>query len=188
MADNVAITAGAGTTVATEDEGGVHYQKVKLTASGTGTTADLSKAEDSIAASGDHGIMALAVRADTPAATGADGDYVPLLTDANGRLHANAVIASGTLTTVSTVTAVSNITNALPAGTNAIGKLAANSGVDIGDVDVTSVIPGVGATNLGKAEDAAHASGDTGVMALAVRSATAPIDSALHSRWCSPHC
>lgn len=31
---------------------------------------------------------------------------------------------------------------ALPAGTNAIGKLAANSGVDIGDVDVTS-IPGI---------------------------------------------
>lgn len=29
--------------------------------------------------------------------------------------------------------------DALPAGTNAIGKLAANSGVDIGDVDVTSV-------------------------------------------------
>ncbi len=33
---------------------------------------------------------------------------------------------------------------------------------------VTTVIPGVAATNLGKAEDAAHASGDTGVMALAV--------------------
>jgi hypothetical protein len=31
---------------------------------------------------------------------------------------------------------------ALPAGTNAIGKLAANSGVDIGDVDVTSISPG----------------------------------------------
>lgn len=30
------------------------------------------------------------------------------------------------------------ISSALPAGTNAIGKLAANSGVDIGDVDVTS--------------------------------------------------
>lgn len=37
------------------------------------------------------------------------------------------------------------------------------------DVDVQSVIPGVGATNLGKAEDAVHASGDVGVMALAVR-------------------
>jgi len=37
------------------------------------------------------------------------------------------------------------------------------------NVDVLSVIPGVGATNLGKAEDAAHTSGDTGVMGLAVR-------------------
>ena len=57
----------------------------------------------------------------------------------------------------------------LPAGSAAIGKLAANSGVDIGDVDVTSVVPGTGATNLGKAEDAAHSSGDVGVMSLAVR-------------------
>lgn len=31
------------------------------------------------------------------------------------------------------------LTTALPAGTSAIGKLAANSGVDIGDVDVTSL-------------------------------------------------
>lgn len=31
---------------------------------------------------------------------------------------------------------------ALPAGTNAIGKLAANSGIDIGDVDVTSIAAG----------------------------------------------
>jgi hypothetical protein len=57
----------------------------------------------------------------------------------------------------------------LNAGTNGIGKLTANSGVDIGDVDVTSVTPGTGATSLGKAEDAAHSSGDVGVMALAVR-------------------
>lgn len=59
----------------------------------------------------------------------------------------------------------------LPAGTNAIGKLAANDGVDIGDVDVASVVPGTGATNLGKAEDAAHSTGDVGVMALGVRKA-----------------
>lgn len=50
--------------------------------------------------------------------------------------------------------------------------LAANSGTDIGDVDVLSVIPGVGATNLGKAEDAVHSSGDTGVQILAVRNDT----------------
>ena len=62
-----------------------------------------------------------------------------------------------------------DVVASLPAGSAAIGKLAANSGVDIGDVDVTSIIPGTGATNLGKAEDAAHSSGDTGVMPLAVR-------------------
>ena len=74
----------------------------------------------------------------------------------------------GSLTVDGTV-AVSSITSALPAGTNAIGKLSANSGVDIGDVDVLSIVPGTGATNLGKAEDAAHTSGDVGVMALGVR-------------------
>lgn len=81
------------------------------------------------------------------------------------------VAQSGTwnIGTVTVVSAVTAITNALPAGTNAIGKLAANSGVDIGDIDVTSILPGVAATNLGKAEDAAHASGDVGVMALSVR-------------------
>jgi hypothetical protein len=45
------------------------------------------------------------------------------------------------------------------------------------DVDVTRVIPGTSATHLGKAEDAAHASGDTGVMALAVRRDTAAASS-----------
>jgi hypothetical protein len=55
------------------------------------------------------------------------------------------IAAAQTLATVTTVGAVTAITNALPAGTNAIGKLAANSGVDIGDVDITSIAAG---TNL----------------------------------------
>ncbi len=64
----------------------------------------------------------------------------------------------------------------LPAGSNAIGTVGVTSlpalpaGTNnIGDVDILSVIPGTGATNLGKAEDAAHTSGDVGVMILAVR-------------------
>jgi hypothetical protein len=85
-----------------------------------------------------------------------------------------------TVTTVTTVSAVTEITNALPAGTNAIGKLAANSGVDIGDVDVTSIIPGTGATNLGKAIDTATGATDTGVLVLATRddalSALTPVE------------
>ena len=51
----------------------------------------------------------------------------------------------------------------LPAGTNALGDI-----INI----TTSVTPGVGATNLGKAESAAHTTADTGVMLLAVRDDT----------------
>src|SRR5581483_9146543 len=43
----------------------------------------------------------------------------------------------------------------------------------VGTVGVTSVVTGVAATSLGKAEDAAHSSGDVGVMMLAVREASA---------------
>lgn len=38
MADNVAITPGTGTTVATDDVGGVQYQKIKLFSAGDGST------------------------------------------------------------------------------------------------------------------------------------------------------
>lgn len=57
-----------------------------------------------------------------------------------------------------------DVVAALPAGTN-----------NIGDVDVLSIVPGTAATNLGKAEDAAHTTGDVGVMALAVRQDTAAV-------------
>lgn len=40
------------------------------------------------------------------------------------------------------------------------------------DVDVTRIIPGTTATALGKAEDAGHSTGDTGVFALGVRNDT----------------
>lgn len=41
----------------------------------------------------------------------------------------------------------------------------------VGGSAITSVVPGTGATNLGKAEDAVHASGDVGVMMLSVANA-----------------
>jgi hypothetical protein len=103
---------------------------------------------------------------------GASGTGVQRVTIAN---DSTGVLAS-----------IGSITNALPAGTNAIGKLAANSGVDIGDVDVTSVIPGTGATNLGKAEDAAHSSGDTGVATWHVRQDT-PATTGADGDYIAPH-
>lgn len=73
-----------------------------------------------------------------------------------------AGIAGGTGTDGATVPRVTLATNvALPAGTN-----------NIGDVDILSIVPGTGATNLGKAEDAGHNTGDVGVMALGVRAAS----------------
>lgn len=49
---------------------------------------DAEKAEDAAHTSGDNGLMILAVRKDSAAAlAGTDGDYIPLIVDANGRLH-----------------------------------------------------------------------------------------------------
>lgn len=81
--------------------------------------------------------------------------------------------AFGALDTATLVTSSVGLPVELLASAAAIGKLAANTGVDIGDVDVTSIVPGTAATNLGKAEDAAHTSGDVGVMGLTVRQDTA---------------
>lgn len=62
--------------------------------------------------------------------------------------------------------------NASTGATGLISGLVAGD-INIGNVDVVSVIPGTGATNLGKAEDAPHVSGDTGVPAWGVRNTTA---------------
>lgn len=128
------VTANAGTNLNTST--------LALEAGGNlATIAALSKAEDAAHASTNTGIMALAVRNATVtdlSAGNTDGDYEPLQVSAAGRLWASATIDA-----------------ALPAGANAIGKLAANSGVDIGDVDVTSVP----ADPFGANADAASATG-----------------------------
>lgn len=87
MADNVDITSGSGTTIATDDVSGVHFQRVKLVAGVLDSSAPLGHLEDAAHASGDAGIMGLSVRQDSSAAlAGTDGDYQPMVTDAQGRL------------------------------------------------------------------------------------------------------
>lgn len=96
MADNVAITAGSGTTVATDDVSGAHYQRVKLAVGVADSTVMVGHLEDSAHSSGDGGVMALAVRQDTATAlAGTDGDYIPLIVDSAGKLWiANADLAT----------------------------------------------------------------------------------------------
>lgn len=85
MADNVAVTAGSGTTIAADEVtdgtlGTVKVQFVKLM-DGTldGTTKLAIVAEDAASAGGEGGILAMAVRKDTPANTsGTDGDFEAL--------------------------------------------------------------------------------------------------------------
>lgn len=81
-------------------------------------------AEDTQTTAADKITMAGVVRADTPASlVDTDGDRTQLIVNNGGRLWVSA-----------------NIDSALPAGTNAIGKLAANDGVDIGDVTVNNAV------------------------------------------------
>ena len=161
---------------------------------GTGATS-LGKAIQSAQGATDTGVAALVVRNDTLAdLSGADGDYSPLQVNATGALYtslatslpagSNAIgklaansgvdIGDVDVTSLPSIPAGTNSigTVILGAGTAAIGKLVANSGVDIGDVDVTSVVPGVGATNLGKAIQSAQGATDVGVAALVVRNDT----------------
>ena len=123
MADDVDITAGSGTSIATDDIGGRHFQRVKVTfgADGTandvestttnplpvttgtpGTAAtDLAKAADSAAGGTDTGIAILAVRDDAlTTLTPVDGDYVPMRTNSTGALW----VDTGTVTVTGTVT------------------------------------------------------------------------------------
>jgi hypothetical protein len=87
------------------------------------------------------------------------------ISSAGGSLEAKAQTAMA----LSIPVAIASDQSTLTVTDDGAFTLAANSGVDIGDVDVTSVIPGTGATNLGKAIDTAAGATDTGVAALAVR-------------------
>lgn len=108
----------------------------------TGGGGGTQFAEDAAHTTADVGTLALAVRRDTAAVgSGTDGDYSTLNVNSTGRLYTSATLDA-----------------AIPAGTN-----------NIGDVDVLSLVPGTSATSLGKAEDAAHTTADTGVYVLAVR-------------------
>ena len=194
MADNAGVKGGTDITVATDEISSAHYQKVKLVDGTTDSTTVVAvdggveaNALRVTIASDSTGVLSVDDNAGSLTVDNAgtfavqeDGAALTALQimddwDESDRAKVNLIagqagIAGGTGVDGATVPRVTLATDvALPAGTNAIGKLAANSGVDIGDVDVTSVIPGTGATNLGKAEDAGHTTGDTGVMALGVR-------------------
>lgn len=190
-----------GATVAADDITSVWYQRIKLIHGADGTNdGDVATGNPlpirnyfgtTIASVGagavDTGTQRTTHASDDPAVTAlqlidnAISGAGFNITQFNG---ATVPIGAGLEATAIRVTLPTNGTGivGLATGSNAIGKLAANSGVDIGDVDVTSAVItsgtittvstvtalGAGTTGPMKAEDVAHSTGDQGFPAWAV--------------------
>ena len=86
VADNVAITAGVGTSVATDDVSGNHYQRMKLSDGTADSSTHLGVySEDAASSGGETGIVAMGVRNDTPSSTaGTNGDFTMAQFDSRG--------------------------------------------------------------------------------------------------------
>lgn len=137
-------------------------------------TAGAEKAEDSAHSSADIGNYVLAVRQDTLAAsTDADGDYSSFKVNGTGELYTTDEGAEALLTTIDADTssiatdAGTIVTNTGTTATNT-GTTATNTTTIAGDT--TSIDASI--TALSQVEDAAHSSGDSGIMGLAVRNDT----------------
>lgn len=132
--------------------------------------------------------------ADTAVAvTAGSGTNIDTRTEATNGNHRQVVVLGDPSTNagVAPVDATNGVsvtlTTAIPAGSAAIGKLAANSGVDIGDVDVTSISAGdnnignvdivtVPADPFGANADAVVAAGAAGSIQAKLRRLTTDID------------
>lgn len=89
--------------------------------------ASLGKAEDAAHASGDVGVMLLAVRKDTAAAlAGTDGDYIPLIVGADGRLWVNSKALRSSTAAKTNVNDTNISTTILASNTNRLGASVLN--------------------------------------------------------------
>lgn len=196
MADNLTAKAntGSGTDVlATDEIGGVHYPRTKISIGADGSATDLSStnpmpvsdAGGSLTVDGTVAVSGSVTVVDGGGSITVDGTVgisgaVPV-TDNGGSLTVDGTITAtdggGSLTVdapVGTPVFVrlsdgSSAISTLPVSLASVPSHAVtNAGTFV--VQADAITPGTGATNLGKAEDAAHASGDVGVMALGVRS------------------
>ena len=155
MADNVTADPGAGGAVfRTDDDTTAHWPYVKLAWGPDNTYTIVGAGANAIPiADGGNSITVdgtVAVSGTVTVDLGANND-VTVTSGAITETNSTAILADtanmdtnlGTVAGAVTGTEMQvDVVAALPAGTNAIGKLAANSGVDIGDVDVTSISAG----------------------------------------------
>lgn len=171
----LAIRHDADTTIATASG---NYAPLQLDANGalkvSGTltaTFTAEHNEDAAFTNGDSGIATLLVRQDTLAtSTSADADYGSFKSNALGELYVHDTSALAELVLLKGDTA-SIVTNTGTTASNT-GTIVTNTGTIATNTGTTATNTGTIAstlTALSKAEDAAAASGDQGIMALAVR-------------------
>jgi hypothetical protein len=102
MADNLGYTPGSGATVATEETGGVHHQRVLMETLLGGVPADVSDENPMpVKDDGSRGLL-LRILQMLMAPLGYDKSLQ--------RQRGTVVVESGTVTTVTTVTTVSTVT------------------------------------------------------------------------------
>ncbi len=147
----------------------------------------LGRREDDSHVSGEVGVASLCVRQDALInSTSTDGDYANCKVTQAGRLYVSSTLDASIPAGSNTIGALvanqsvnvaqmNGITITMGNGISGTGvqrfTLASDSTGNIATIG-TSITPGSAATNLGKAEDAAHATGHVGVMNLCVRQAT----------------
>jgi hypothetical protein len=176
VVDNVVLNAGSGgSTVATDDVAGIHYQLVKL-AFGALDTATLVTGTTGLPVGDAGGSLTVdgTVTANAGTGTFSVGGLAAHDAPVSGNPHLTAGRASAAAPVDVTLDGdAADLwvlrSGALATVVTAAGALVGGDAANGLDVDVTRIIPGTTATALGKAEDAAHATADTGVMALAVR-------------------
>lgn len=139
MADNVRIPLGTedGATLALDDVGGIHYPRSKISLGSDGTAVDAVAGAGAV----DSGTQRVTLASDDPAVVDLAAIEVILTTIEDDTYAVKTAVQLIDNAIAGTEMQV-DIVAALPSGANAIGKLAANSGVDIGDVDVTSIAAG----------------------------------------------
>ena len=170
--DTIAVTQSG-----TWDEVGINDSGNSITVDGT-ITANLSATDNTVLDNIDTstaGILADTANIETAVQLIDDIIYVDdTATHATGSSKGALIMAAATPTDAAVnandIGAVAMTTDrklhvavmdALPAGTNGIGKLTSNSGVDIGDVDILSIA--AGDNNIGNVDIASIAAGDNNI-------------------------
>lgn len=128
-------------------------------------------AEDSAHTTGDIGYFNLAVRRDTrTSGVDTDGDYASFNVNANGELYVHDTDVLAELVSANaTLTSIDGHAAQIETDTTAILAELLDQGTTLDSILADTATIDSNLASLTKLEDAAHASGDAGIQALAVR-------------------